>query len=57
MIGAPPEMSMRLDVEVNTPVVLRRRLFLVEDHPSSLVRQLLPRRARWWRGRRSPSHG
>jgi GntR family transcriptional regulator len=41
-IGAPPEVAMRLDVEANAPVVLRRRLFLVADQPVSLCDSYYP---------------
>ncbi|MGB6161196.1 MAG: GntR family transcriptional regulator [Pseudonocardiaceae bacterium] len=41
-IGAPPEVAMRLDVEENAPLVLRRRLFLVEDQPVALCDSYYP---------------
>lgn len=41
-IGAPPEVAMHLGVEENTPVVVRRRLFLVEDQPVALCDSYYP---------------
>jgi GntR family transcriptional regulator len=41
-ISAAPEVAMRLDVEENTPVVLRQRLFLVEDQPVALCDSYYP---------------
>ncbi|MGH3852791.1 MAG: GntR family transcriptional regulator [Pseudonocardiaceae bacterium] len=41
-VGAPPEVAMRLGVEANAPVVVRRRLFLVEDRLVALCDSYYP---------------
>ncbi|MGH3718898.1 MAG: GntR family transcriptional regulator [Pseudonocardiaceae bacterium] len=41
-VGAPSEVAMRLGVEADAPVVLRRRLFLVEDQPVALCDSYYP---------------
>jgi GntR family transcriptional regulator len=41
-IGAPPEVAIRLDVETNAPVVVRRRLFLVDDQPVAVCSSYYP---------------
>ncbi|MGH3671485.1 MAG: GntR family transcriptional regulator [Pseudonocardiaceae bacterium] len=41
-VVAPPEVAMRLDVEEDTPVVVRRRVFLIEDQPVALYDSYYP---------------
>jgi GntR family transcriptional regulator len=36
MVAAPPDVAIRLDIDEGAPVVVRRRLFLVEEEPAQL---------------------
>ena len=41
-VGAPAEIAMRLDVDEGSPVVLRRRVFLLEGEPAALCDSYYP---------------
>ncbi|SRR6266568_123517 len=41
-IGAPPEVALQLDLDEGTPVVVRRRLFLLEDQPAAICDSYYP---------------
>ncbi|MGQ0777699.1 MAG: GntR family transcriptional regulator [Pseudonocardiales bacterium] len=41
-VGAPEEVAMRLDLDENAPVIVRRRLFLVDDQPVALCDSYYP---------------
>jgi GntR family transcriptional regulator len=41
-IGAPAEVAMRLDIDEGSPVVIRRRMFMLEHEPAALVDSYYP---------------
>src|SRR5215470_2843769 len=47
-VSAPPEVAMRLNLDESSPVVVRRRAFLLEGHPAALCDSYYP--AEWASG-------
>ena len=41
-VAAPPEIGMRLQIDEGVPVVVRRRIFLLEEQPAALTDSYYP---------------